>query len=72
MMKINVYSIDVVCANYDGEIRGYGDIYDEVEECLKHHPEDEVIFGFHLKKEGVETPDWFDTVEEAVQWASND
>lgn len=71
-MKINGYSIDVVCANYDVEIKGYGDIYDEVEECLKHHPEDEVIFGFHLKKECVETPDWFDTVEEAVQWASND
>ena len=52
-MKINGYFVNVVCANYDKEIRGYGDIYEEVEECLEHHPDDEVIFGFHLKKEGL-------------------
>lgn len=36
-MKINGYFVNVVCANYDKEIRGYGDIYEEVEECLEHH-----------------------------------
>ena len=71
-MMINGYKIDVVCANYDKELKGYGDIYTEVEECLAEHPDDEVVFGFHLSKEGVETPDWFENIEESVSWASQD
>lgn len=71
-MKINDYELTVVCANMDGSTGMYGDIYDCVEECLKEHPDDEVIYGYHLSKEGVDTPDWFDTIEEAVHWASND
>lgn len=44
----------------------------EVEKCLAEHPDDEVVFGFHLSKEGVVTPDWFASIEEAVSWTSQD
>ena len=70
-MKINGYIIEIVCANYDKENKYYGDIYEEVEECLKEHPNDEIIYGFHLRKDGVETPDWFFAMDEAIYWASN-
>ena len=71
-MKINGYELIVVCANYDKEVGGYGDIYDCVEKCLEEHPDDEIIYGFYLRKDGVETPDWFFTIDEAIYWASND
>ena len=71
-MKINGYIIEIVCANYDKENKCYGDIYEEVEQCLQEHPNDEVIYGFHLRKDGVETPDQFFTIDEAIYWASND
>ena len=71
-MKINGYVVDIVCANYDKEKECYGDIYEEVEQCLQEHPNDEVIYGFYLRNDGVETPDWFFTIDEAIYWASND
>lgn len=70
-MLINGYKLSVVCANDSGN-GIYGDIYTEVEECLREHPNTEILYGFHLEKDGVETPDWFDTAEEAVAWASCD
>lgn len=69
-MKINGYELIVVCANYDKEVNGYGDIYDCVEKCLEEHPDDEVMYGYYLEGD-TETPDWFDTIEEAIAWASN-
>lgn len=68
-MKIGKYTLSVVCANktYDGM---YGDIYSSVEECIKEHPFDDVLYGYYLECEGEETPDWFDTLEEAVAYAS--
>ena len=29
-MKINGYELQVVCANYDEELMGYSDIYDDI------------------------------------------
>ena len=42
-MKINGYIVEIVCANYDKENKCYGDIYEEVEECLQEHPNDEIV-----------------------------
>lgn len=70
-MKCNGWDIEVVCANYDEENDCYGDIYEKVEECLKEHPGSKVIYGFYLKKNSVESPDWFSNIEDAVQWANN-
>ena len=71
-MKINDFELKVVCANYDNNIGGYGDIYTCVEDCLNDHPDDRVIYGFVLVRDDVDnTPDWFDTIEEAIRWASD-
>lgn len=69
-MRIQNFEIDVVCANYDKNIKGYGDIYTDIDECEKEHPNDKVIFGFHLRdiNNVIETPDWFDSVNDAVAW----
>ena len=71
-MKINGYELTVICANYDKNTKCYGDIYDCVEDCIEAHPDDEIIYGYHLNhlKDNVETPDWFNTIEEAINWAS--
>lgn len=72
-MKINGFDLVVVCANYDKEVGGYGDIYDCVEKCIEEHPDDDIVYGYYLKSGDteIETPDWFDTIEDAVSWASN-
>ena len=48
-MLINGYKLSVVCANDCGD-GIYGDIYTEVEECLREHPNTEILYGFHLEK----------------------
>lgn len=68
-MTINGFEMQVVCANYDASIGNYRDIYTSVEECVKEHPKDMIMYGFVLEKPGVETPDWFGTVAEAADWA---
>lgn len=68
-MKIYGYDLNVVCTNvWEGT---YGDIYDDIEECLNEHPDSNVIYGFHLNHNNIETPDWFDTVKDAFDWAVN-
>lgn len=78
-MKVNGYEINVMCANayLCSETAGspesdeftYGDIYDTYEDCVEDHPDEDVLYGYYLKKERVETPDWFNSIEEAVNWA---
>lgn len=68
-MKINGYKLDIVCANVLPD-RTYGDIYDEVEQCVQEHPEEEIRFGYYLNKENADTPDWFDSIDDAIAWAS--
>ena len=71
-MKINGYELMVVCANYDKDVDGYGDVYDDFHKCLYAHPNSEIIYGYGLKSpNGEETPDWFNTIEEAIDWANN-
>lgn len=70
-MKINGYEVDIVCANYDPRIGGYGDIYDELDECLKDHPECKIMWGFHIRDDSMPTPDWFPTIEDVIHWISN-
>lgn len=41
-MLINGYKLSVVCANDSGD-GIYGDIYTEVEECLREHPNAEIL-----------------------------
>ena len=69
-MKIGKFEIIIVCANFDKEIGGYGDIYDSLYDCIEEHPDDEVIFGYCIlcEDDNIETPDWFDTIEEAISW----
>ena len=72
-MKINGYELVVVCANHDKITDTYGDIYDCVEDCKKDHPDDEIELGYYLKSnnEDIETPDWFDDIWEAFDWANS-
>ena len=67
-MKIKDYELIIVCANYDKNVGGYGDIYKSAEKCKEEHPNDKIIYGYYLKGES-ETPDWFYTIEEAIEWA---
>ncbi len=68
-MIVNGYRIDAVCANFDEETGGYGDIYTDMEQCRKEHPKDRVIVGYYAEKEGEETPDWFETIGDAIVYA---
>lgn len=70
------YLIETVCANdiSEDDYPLYGDIYESYDECRKEHPDEKIIFGYYVKdlrteSEGcVETPDWFFTVEDAMNW----
>ena len=75
------FEITVVCANNeshdDGSAPVYGDIYDNYNECLADHPDDEIIFGFFIQDwEGdrvkllsiADAPDWFYRIEDAIEW----
>lgn len=70
-MRVRNFNIKPVCANKieDGL---YGDIYDCIEDCEKEHPNENIIFGFYAERTnnllGEETPDWFYSIEEAVEW----
>lgn len=68
-MKIKGFDLQVVCANFDEETGAYGDIYTSVDECIRNHPNSKILFGYNLVKTGVETPDWFSTVQYAIDWA---
>lgn len=67
-MLINGYKMEIVCANFDTKINCYGDIYNNVEDCIRDHPSDKILFGYHLTGK-TETPDWFDSLSDAVNWA---
>ena len=76
-MTINGYELKVVCANAfffheaenpEDNVYTFGDIYNRYEDVVEEHPEEKILYGFCL--EGTtESPDWFNTVEEAVHWA---
>lgn len=68
-MIINGYKLEIVCANVTTN-GSYGDIYTHLQECIAEHPNEEIRFGFYLDKSGKYTPDWFDTIDDAVAWAS--
>lgn len=68
-LQINGYTLSLVYANKDKETGSYGDIYSRLEDCLLEHPDEPVIAGFHLSGPG-ETPDWFDEMADAIEWAS--
>ena len=75
-MVVNDFEIKIVCANNishdDGSFPVYGDIYEQYEECKREHPNDEIIFGYYVEDISInnftETPDWFYTIEEAIEW----
>lgn len=70
MLKVNEkYSICILCANLFDEV--YGDIYDSIEECLKEHPETEVIYGYgifdnEMKRVADWSDDWYGSIAEAM------
>lgn len=78
-MIVGNFKIHVVCAN-EIEPYLYGDIYDDVSECKHAHPDEYIIYGFYVerishsnhptKPEAEETPDWFYTIQEAVDWCN--
>ena len=77
-MVVNEFEIKVVCADnisHDESYPVYGDIYEQYEECKREHPNDEIIFGYYVedisKNNFTETPDWFYTIEEAIEWIKN-
>lgn len=73
-MKIGNYNIVIVCAN-ELEEGLYGDIYTDLEECVANHPKDNIIFGYYCSslnesEETAESPDWFYSLDEAIDWAN--
>lgn len=71
-MRINGCEIKDIYANYDEEIGGYGDIYNTIEDCKKEHPGAKILHGYYVVPPygyNGDTPDWFDTYEEAFTYA---
>ena len=69
------YYADTLYSNGDKEngIPYYGDIYLTKEDVLKDHPEADILegFGFVDKQTGYQpddTPDWFDSVAEVIEY----
>lgn len=69
-MTYKGFEITTACANNvshdDGSAPIYGDIYDDYNEYLSDHPDDEVIFGFFINV--YDAPDWFYTINDAMEW----
>lgn len=72
-MKINGWTIQVVCANVEDSKSVYDNIYDNIEECYREHPESNIVIGFYLKPEDdrIASPDWFWNIESAVTYANS-
>ena len=70
-MKINGYEIEIVCANNEDGI--YGDIYDDVSECKKDPPNEEIMYGYCCYPEDDSRPalDWFWTLEDAIEFTKD-
>lgn len=74
-MVVGNFRIIIVCAN-EIEDGLYGDIYTAIEDCRSEHPTENIIYGFYCERvwsdnENLDndTPDWFDHLTEAVEWA---
>lgn len=75
-MKYKGYEIAVACANNishdDGSSPVYGDIYENYPECIRDHPDDEVMFGFIIKNKAdthwCVVPDWFNELDDLIRW----
>lgn len=73
-MVVGNFKIIIVCAN-EIEDGLYGDIYKKVEDCRNDHPTENIIYGFYCERicaispDCEETPDWFNHLTEAVDWA---
>ena len=79
-MKVNGYTVDVVCSNAvpsmivggHPELTEYtwDDTYDTYEDFDEMHPDEDMLFVYEVTKDGnYENAKLFESVEEAVDWA---
>ena len=69
--KEDRYQIQILYANYDEDSDCYGDIYTDVNECIKEHQNEKLMIGFGIldKLTGYlvdEVDEWFSIYEEAM------
>lgn len=74
-MLVNGCKIIDVYANYDENLKTYGDIYLTHQEAAMEHPGEKILHGFYVKPpadyEGY-VPDWFDSYEDAYAYAAEE
>lgn len=59
-----------VCANILPDDL-YGDIYENIEECVKEHPNEKIVVGYCLVPDDsrIVSPDWFWHMKSAIDYA---
>lgn len=75
-MRVGNYEIMVVCTTKRrfAESLVCEDVYTDYNEFREEHPNSPIKFGFYCNRTdgaSIDDPDWFDTIDEAIQYALN-
>lgn len=70
------FEIIYLYANYDEDLKCYGDIYDKIEDVIKEHPNEKILVGYGImdnlnRSLSDEVDEWINTYEEAKRERTN-